>query len=110
MKEDDLVNFFKLAKILQNSGGELTEEAILKFIVSNLKPEQQKNAQPIIKYIEFENAAKKFKSQISVQSNQDNLWKKDMISELKDSFSNKQKFKLDLLMKCIEINEIIKKF
>lgn len=85
------------------------EEKIFKLITSYLKPEQRKNAEVIIKYMEFENMAKRYKSEISVQSEGGYYWQKKMLIDLKKSFSEKKQRKLDLILKIMDLTETAEK-
>ncbi len=103
----------KLAKMMkavsETNGSMSVEEKFLKIIMSYLKPEQKKNAEVIVKYMEFENMAKRYKNDISIQSAKNNNWQKNMLTDLRNSFNGKKQLKIDIILKFMDLKEVMEK-
>jgi len=106
---EEVAQLAKMMKIMSEKGDISVEEKIIKMIMTYIKPENRKNAEIIEKYIEFANMAKRHKSAISVQSSSNFGWQKNMLEDVKKSFDGKKRLKIDMLLKFVELNEIIEK-
>ncbi len=109
MNFEEAAKIAKMMKIMSEQGDISTEEKIIKMTMDYIKPEYRKNAEIIAKYIEFENMAKRHKNAVSAQSGNKLVWQKNMLEDIKKSFDGKKRLKLDMLLKVIELNEIIEK-
>lgn len=109
MNFEEIASFAKILKLFSETNNLSNEEKILKLITAHLKPEQKKNAEIIIKYIEFENMAKRYKNEISMQNYGNCCWQKNMLTDLKKTFSEKKQIKLDLILKIMDLSETAQK-
>jgi len=105
----EMADFAKIMKFISETDGMSVEEKVIKLIISGLKPEQKKNAEVIAKYIEFENMARKYKGKIYAQSRVNTNWQKNMLLDLKKSFNGKKGLKIDMLLKLMDLSEIVNK-
>ena len=53
--------------------------------------------------------AKRHKNAVSAQSGGKFSWQKNMLEDVSKSFNGKKKLKIDMLLKVIELNEIIER-
>jgi len=107
---EEMAKLAKMMKIVSETNNSMsTEEKFLKIILSYLKPEQKKNAEVIIKYIEFENMAKKHKNKISAQNIKNENWQKNMLTELRNSFTGKKQLKIDMILKFMDLKDTFEK-
>lgn len=109
MDFEEISRAAKIMKFLSESEGMSAEQKIVKLFLNNLKPEYEKKAEIITKYMEFENMAKKYKGEVLAQNAGKSFWQKNMINDLIKSFDGKRKLKLGMMLKVIELNEIMEK-
>ncbi len=109
MNFEEMANMAKMMKIFSDSGGKTKEEQILKLFSLYAKPNEQKNVKILMKYVELENLVKKYKSRVLATGLENGSWQKNVLCELRGSVDENKKLKMDMVLKFIELNEIMKK-
>ena len=109
MNFEEAAQIAKIMKIMSEHGDISAEEKLIKMAMTYVKPEYKRNAEIIAKYIEFATMAKRHKNAVSAQSGGKFSWQKNMLEDVSKSFNGKKKLKIDMLLKVIELNEIIER-
>lgn len=96
-----------IIKLMSEKKDISAEEKIMKIIAAGIKPEYKRNAEILLKYVELENAAKRHKSAVSIQSGKGS-WRRKMLEDISKTADGKKKLKINMILKIMELDEIIK--